>query len=76
MSNDWTFVYVKHHYKEWAFIIMVLPYVISGSSGSSCVTAALGNTWSHSVNTRLILQYLGSERRQVSALKIFSDCQV
>ncbi|XP_044916046.1 DNA repair protein RAD51 homolog 2 isoform X1 [Felis catus] len=35
-----------------------------GPSGSSCVTAALGNTWSHSVNTRLIFQYLGSERRQ------------
>ncbi|XP_011909280.1 PREDICTED: DNA repair protein RAD51 homolog 2 isoform X3 [Cercocebus atys] len=35
-----------------------------GTSGSSCVIAALGNTWSHSVNTRLILQYLDSERRQ------------
>ncbi|XP_057174595.1 DNA repair protein RAD51 homolog 2 isoform X10 [Ursus arctos] len=40
-----------------------------GSSGSSCVTAALGNTWSHSVNTRLILQYLGSERRQILIAK-------
>ncbi|XP_053458174.1 DNA repair protein RAD51 homolog 2 isoform X4 [Nycticebus coucang] len=37
------------------------------TSGSSCVTAALGNTWSHSVNTRLILQYLDSERRQSRA---------
>nr|XP_051682302.1 DNA repair protein RAD51 homolog 2 isoform X3 [Oryctolagus cuniculus] len=35
-----------------------------GSSGSSCVTAALGNTWSHNVNTRLILRYLDSKRRQ------------
>ncbi|XP_027978457.1 DNA repair protein RAD51 homolog 2 isoform X1 [Eumetopias jubatus] len=35
-----------------------------GTSGSSCVTAALGTTWSHSVNTRLTLQCLGSERRQ------------
>ncbi|XP_012859116.2 DNA repair protein RAD51 homolog 2 [Echinops telfairi] len=40
-----------------------------GASGSSCVTAALGNTWSHSVNTRLILQYLDSERRQVLIAK-------
>ncbi|XP_046503575.1 DNA repair protein RAD51 homolog 2 isoform X4 [Equus quagga] len=40
-----------------------------GPSGSSCVTAALGNTWSHSVNTRLILQYLGSERRQILIAK-------
>ncbi|XP_042637081.1 DNA repair protein RAD51 homolog 2 [Orycteropus afer afer] len=40
-----------------------------GASGSSCVTAALGNTWSHSVNTRLILQYLDSERRQILIAK-------
>ncbi|XP_029411424.1 DNA repair protein RAD51 homolog 2 isoform X3 [Nannospalax galili] len=36
-----------------------------GTSGSSCVVAALGNTWSHSVNTRLILRYLDSDRRQI-----------
>lgn len=30
------------------------------------VTVALGNTWSHNVNTRLILQYLVGEKRQVS----------
>ena len=29
------------------------------------VTAALGNTWSHAVNTRLILQYLDNHYRQV-----------
>ncbi|MBZ3890194.1 DNA repair protein RAD51-like protein 2 [Sciurus carolinensis] len=40
-----------------------------GLSGSSCVIAALGNTWSHSVNTRLILQYLDSERRQILIAK-------
>ncbi|XP_015447417.1 DNA repair protein RAD51 homolog 2 isoform X1 [Pteropus alecto] len=40
-----------------------------GNSGSSCVTAALGNTWSHSVNTRLVFQYLGSERRQILIAK-------
>lgn len=39
------------------------------TSGSSCVTAALGNTWSHSVNTRLILQNLDSERRQILIAK-------
>ncbi|ELK32545.1 DNA repair protein RAD51 like protein 2 [Myotis davidii] len=42
---------------------------VSGPSGSSCVTAALGNTWSHSVNTRLIFQSLGSERRQILIAK-------
>ncbi|XP_027274185.1 DNA repair protein RAD51 homolog 2 isoform X12 [Cricetulus griseus] len=40
-----------------------------GTSGSSCVVAALGNSWSHCVNTRLILQYLDSERRQILIAK-------
>ncbi|XP_033622832.1 DNA repair protein RAD51 homolog 2 isoform X2 [Fukomys damarensis] len=40
-----------------------------GASGSSCVIAALGNTWSHIVNTRLILQHLDSERRQILIAK-------
>ncbi|KAI4568373.1 hypothetical protein MJT46_008171 [Ovis ammon polii x Ovis aries] len=40
-----------------------------GTSRSGCLTAALGNTWSHSVNTRLILQYLGSEGRQILIAK-------
>ncbi|KAM6202640.1 DNA repair protein RAD51 homolog 2 [Rhynchocyon petersi] len=40
-----------------------------GTSASSCMTAALGNTWSHSVNTRLIMQYLDSERRQILIAK-------
>ncbi|XP_078007678.1 DNA repair protein RAD51 homolog 2 [Phascolarctos cinereus] len=40
-----------------------------GTSGSSYVTAALGNTWSHSVNTRLILRYLDSKRRQIVIAK-------
>merc|ERR1712004_926438 len=35
----------------------------------SYVTAALGTTWSHSVNTRLILQYLDGPRRQVMVAK-------
>lgn len=29
------------------------------------MTAALGNTWSHAVNTRLIVQYLDENFRQV-----------
>lgn len=33
------------------------------------VTVALGNTWSHNVNTRLILQYLDGEKRQVLVAK-------
>lgn len=34
----------------------------------SYLTAALGNTWAHAVNTRLILQYSGNHR-EVSALE-------
>ncbi|XP_061192488.1 DNA repair protein RAD51 homolog 2-like [Saccostrea echinata] len=33
------------------------------------VTVALGNTWSHNVNTRLILQYLNDNKRQVMVAK-------
>ncbi|KAK6180803.1 hypothetical protein SNE40_008789 [Patella caerulea] len=36
---------------------------------SGYVTAALGNTWSHSVNTRLLLQYLTPVTRQVMVAK-------
>uniref|UniRef100_A0A8B9QZQ3 DNA repair protein RAD51 homolog 2 n=2 Tax=Anas platyrhynchos TaxID=8839 RepID=A0A8B9QZQ3_ANAPL len=47
---------------------------VSGASGSGkkesgCVTAALGNTWSHSVNTRLILQYHELPTRQILVAK-------
>ncbi|XP_072031668.1 DNA repair protein RAD51 homolog 2-like [Amphiura filiformis] len=35
----------------------------------SYVTAALGNTWSHNVNTRLILQFLDEHRRQIMIAK-------
>nr|XP_032630656.1 DNA repair protein RAD51 homolog 2 isoform X2 [Chelonoidis abingdonii] len=47
---------------------------VSGASGSKerepgYVTAALGNTWSHSVNTRLILQYHDLHTRQVLVAK-------
>ena len=39
---------------------------LDGESGY--VTAALGNTWSHSVNTRLIVQYLDGGRREVGTV--------
>ncbi|XP_030904893.1 DNA repair protein RAD51 homolog 2 [Melopsittacus undulatus] len=41
----------------------------SGKRKSGCVTAALGNTWSHSVNTRLILQYHDLLTRQLLVAK-------
>ncbi|XP_044024674.1 DNA repair protein RAD51 homolog 2 isoform X2 [Siniperca chuatsi] len=36
---------------------------------SAFVTAALGNTWSHSVNTRLIVQYVNAYQRQILIAK-------
>lgn len=35
------------------------------------VTAALGNTWSHAVNTRLIVQYVDEKFRQVELKSCF-----
>ncbi|XP_076128065.1 DNA repair protein RAD51 homolog 2 [Alosa pseudoharengus] len=40
-----------------------------GGVGSGYVTAALGNTWSHNVNTRLIVQYVDSHLRQIVIAK-------
>ncbi|XP_043554163.1 DNA repair protein RAD51 homolog 2 isoform X2 [Chiloscyllium plagiosum] len=42
---------------------------ISPDGETSYATAALGNTWSHSVNTRLIVQYLDYHRRQMIIAK-------
>ncbi|XP_064280344.1 DNA repair protein RAD51 homolog 2 isoform X7 [Passer domesticus] len=42
---------------------------VSGKRDSGYVTAALGNTWSHSVNTRLILQYHDLPTRQLLVAK-------
>ncbi|XP_071370945.1 DNA repair protein RAD51 homolog 2 isoform X1 [Centroberyx affinis] len=43
--------------------------VPSGEVDSGFVTAALGNTWSHSVNTRLIVQYVDEHQRQILIAK-------
>ncbi|XP_025951509.1 DNA repair protein RAD51 homolog 2 isoform X4 [Dromaius novaehollandiae] len=53
---------------------ILLEICLAGASGgrkreSGCVTAALGNTWSHSVNTRLILQYHDLPTRQIRVAK-------
>ncbi|XP_071370947.1 DNA repair protein RAD51 homolog 2 isoform X3 [Centroberyx affinis] len=43
--------------------------VPSGEVDSGFVTAALGNTWSHSVNTRLIVQYVDEHQRQETTMR-------
>ncbi|XP_048394460.2 DNA repair protein RAD51 homolog 2 isoform X1 [Stegostoma tigrinum] len=42
---------------------------VSPDGDRSYATAALGNTWSHSVNTRLIVQYLDYHSRQMIIAK-------
>ncbi|CAM1311318.1 RAD51B (predicted) [Pycnogonum litorale] len=37
--------------------------------GSNYVIPSLGNTWSHCVNTRLVLQYVDETRRQITVVK-------
>lgn len=41
---------------------------------SGFVTAALGNTWCHSVNTRLIVQYVDAHQRQVRWVLHIGEC--
>ncbi|XP_041721192.1 DNA repair protein RAD51 homolog 2 isoform X2 [Coregonus clupeaformis] len=41
----------------------------SDERDSEYVMAALGNTWSHSVNTRLIVQYVDAHQRQIVIAK-------
>lgn len=38
------------------------------------MTVALGNTWSHCVNTRLILQYVDGARREVLVELVMAWC--
>ncbi|XP_069773283.1 DNA repair protein RAD51 homolog 2 isoform X3 [Narcine bancroftii] len=42
---------------------------ISPDGETGYATAALGNTWSHSVNTRLIMQYMDFDSRQIIVAK-------
>nr|XP_054759562.1 DNA repair protein RAD51 homolog 2-like [Lytechinus pictus] len=43
--------------------------VATSDGGEGHVTTALGNTWSHNVNTRLILQYLDEVHREILIAK-------
>ena len=43
----------------------------SGGSGGGHVTAALGNTWAHCVNIRLLLNHLTESQRTVSSICLF-----
>ncbi|CAL8317158.1 unnamed protein product [Boreogadus saida] len=42
---------------------------VPGEGDSGYVIAALGNTWSHTVNTRLIVQYVDARQRQIVIAK-------
>ncbi|XP_041469781.1 DNA repair protein RAD51 homolog 2-like [Lytechinus variegatus] len=43
--------------------------VATSDGGEGHVTTALGNTWSHNVNTRLILQYRDEVHREILIAK-------
>ena len=58
-------VLVNSKLVKFRFVLIIFPLYLSENEGSY-VTAALGNTWSHSVNTRLILQYVDERKREVS----------
>ena len=49
----------------YILITTVLLFFLVCLQTEGYVTAALGNTWSHCVNTRLIVQYLDGPYRQV-----------
>lgn len=63
-----TLKYLAHQFN----IPVVLTNQITthvGAQDSGFVTAALGNTWSHSVNTRFIVQYVDAHQRQILIAK-------
>lgn len=51
---------------DFLIILSNLSIVPSENSSDGSVIPALGSTWAHFVNVRIILQYLDDERREVT----------
>ncbi|XP_033495427.1 DNA repair protein RAD51 homolog 2 [Epinephelus lanceolatus] len=65
-----TLKYLAHQFNIPVVLTNQITTHVGGSEGDSgFVTAALGNTWSHSVNTRLIVQYVDAHQRQILIAK-------
>lgn len=65
-----TLKYLAHQFNIPVVLTNQITTHLGGSEeGSGFVTAALGNTWSHSVNTRLIVQYVDAQQRQILIAK-------
>nr|XP_061806849.1 DNA repair protein RAD51 homolog 2-like [Nerophis lumbriciformis] len=71
-----TLKYLAHQFNIPVVLTnQITTHIVNQGSGtasegdSGLVTAALGNTWSHSVNTRFILQYVDGRQRQLLVAK-------
>ncbi|XP_037612793.1 DNA repair protein RAD51 homolog 2 [Sebastes umbrosus] len=64
-----TLKYLAHQFNIPVVLTNQITTHLGGQVDSGFVTAALGNTWSHNVNTRLIVQYVDSRQRQILIAK-------
>ncbi|XP_029313977.1 DNA repair protein RAD51 homolog 2 [Cottoperca gobio] len=67
-----TLKYLAHQFNIPVFLTNQITTHLGGQGSevdSGFVTAALGNTWSHTVNTRLIVQYVDTHQRQILIAK-------
>lgn len=64
-----TLKYLAHQFKIPVVLTNQITTHLGNQGHSGLVTAALGNTWSHSVNTRFIVQYVDGHQRQILIAK-------
>ncbi|XP_077408755.1 DNA repair protein RAD51 homolog 2 isoform X2 [Vanacampus margaritifer] len=65
-----TLKYLAHQFNIPVVLTnQITTHIGHQGSGSGIVTAALGNTWSHCVNTRFIVQYVNGLKRQLLVAK-------
>lgn len=64
-----TLKYLAHQFNIPVVLTNQITTHVGSKVDSGFVTAALGNTWSHSVNTRLIVQYVDPHQRQILIAK-------
>ncbi|XP_034717959.1 DNA repair protein RAD51 homolog 2 [Etheostoma cragini] len=64
-----TLKYLAHQFNIPVVLTNQITTHVGSEVDSGFVTAALGNTWSHSVNTRLIVQYVDAHQRQILIAK-------
>lgn len=75
-ANSYSFSNCRYIAESFDIPILVTNQITTKVScdqeeGGGVVTVALGNSWSHSVNTRLIMQYREGNKRLVCILRIY-----